>query len=783
MNIFTIKNRLYSFILLIFAIIVMLLTINQLIDSRKSSASIIKKYNETSSDGSINTINYNGEDMYVTNATFYDYYSDSQIGSSSTPNKITDALDNSKNTFSKFNNKIMALLHYNDAALCPAKYPLYQGRPGGLSDMINIYNPSDENVASKSNYWVAAHSGQGTAAATQGLVDTRLKYDTYGNRVITQSNPANNKTSILPYFDKKFLTTNTFDNSQLTLGKVIENVSFPFRRVIKNNVTYYEFYSSKDTIRLNSKNQLDYFGTDNKNEQVLDAQGNPGFFPYNTKSEGKSSYLNFGHGVKLEIPFNMTKDGKLKNCDMIFEFSGDDDVWVFIDDELALDLGGNHGEVSGTINFATGISTVKKAKNHDIAFASRHTTSISNNSNGVINNYETKFSETLKTKLKDTSKTHTLTMFYMERGLNVANMKLSFNLPEPTKLIINNTLDTTNINNTFKSETLAVAKKDEFIYDVADKTILKAAQIGLLASENVAFINEFDAKDILIIQESALKDSSRNLTDLYSTSWLLKDASSEISKGNSLLITDNRNSNTDTLIFANKNNNEVPVLKGTYTNTPKTGDYMLVCKVTDEYIANNANYSNKTFTYHITHSNIFGGKSSITPYKGAYTVYDINNKSINKTTTDGTIPLKPGEKAIIKDISVLTKITSTVLLDSTSQVSSIKATKQFNINNEKLEASGKISCDGNTVQYTITTAKEEIQEIKNDTIPLSNANNNDKTTTSDNKLVNIEMSEDAFDSSPQTSDTFNVGIVIAMIISISLMILSIYSLTRKNHIK
>ena len=129
------------------------------------------------------------------------------------------------------------------------------------------------------------------------------------------------------------------------------------------------------------------------------------------------------------------------------------------------------------------------------------------------------------------------------------------------------------------------------------------------------------------------------------------------------------------------------------------------------------------------------------------------------------------------------EITSTVLLDSTSQVSSIKATKQFNINNEKLEASGKISCDGNTVQYTITTAKEEIQEIKNDTIPLSNANNNDKTTTSDNKLVNIEMSEDAFDSSPQTSDTFNVGIVIAMIISISLMILSIYSLTRKNHIK
>ena len=773
MKFFTINKRSYSITLLLFGIIVMIFTINELIDARSASASIIKKYNETSPDGSLNTITYNGEEMYVTKATFYDYYSDSQVNDSSSPKAITDALDGSKNTFSKFNEKIMNLMKYNSPEDCPALYPLYQGRPGNLSDMKNIYDSS--------SYWVAAHSGQGTVAATQGLVDPKLKYDNNGNSVITQTNPNNGKSSILPYFNQKFLTTNTFDNSQLPLGKVIDNVSFPFRRVDKNGITYYEFYSSKDTIRFNSNNQLDYFGVDNKDEQVLDAQGGPGFFPYNNKSEGKSSCLNFGHGVKLEIPFNMTKDGKLKGADMIFEFSGDDDVWVYIDDELALDIGGNHGEVSGTINFATGISTVKKVKNHTIAFATQKTSSISNIANSVIDNHQTKFSETLKTKLKDTTKTHTLTMFYMERGLNVANMKLSFNLPEPTKLIINNTLDTSKVNKTFQTDTLELAKKDEFIYDVADKTTSKAAQIGLLPNENVGFINEFNDKDTLIIQESSIKNLSRKLTKLYSTSWILKDASEEIATGKSLLISDKRSKDTDTIIFKNKNNDDTPILKGTYLNTPKTGDYMIVCKVTDQYIKDNNNYSNKIFKYTVTHSNIFGGNSSTKPYIGTYSIFDINNKSINKTTTDGTILLKLGEKTVIYNISVLTKITSTLLLEKDAQVSSIKTTEQFKINNDRLETSGAISSTANTVQYTITSAKETLHKIDNDTIPLSGSSNGDITNNSEDKLVDIKISEDAFDSSPKTSDTFNFTFIILILISsIILTVISLYSLIKQQ---
>ena len=498
------SKKIFFKLSIIITMTIMCIAVIQFHIAMRSSADIIKNYKNTVTNVKpINPIIYNGEELYVANATFYDYYSDTQVTSSSTPGKITDALDNSKNTFSKFNTKIMELLHYNNSSLCPAKYPLYQGRPGMKSDMSHICSSSNEQININSNYWYGAQGGQNSVSATQGLIDLKLAYDSYGNSCVTQSNPANGKSAILPFFDKKLLTTNTFDNSNLPLGKVIENVSF--RRVKKNDIIYYEFYSGIDTVRLNTNNQLDYLGMNNKNEQVLDAEGNPGFFPYNTKSESTSPSLNFGHGVKIEIPFNMTKDGKLNNSDIIFEFSGDDDVWVFIDDELVLDIGGNHGEVSGNINFAKGTSTVSMVKNNDIAFSSRTLGRVDNITNGLIKNKTSQFTKTLLTQLKNTSKVHTLTMFYMERGLNVANMKLRFNLPEPTKFTVTNTLDTSNVGETFKTETLKIANKDEFLYDIVDNTLQKPYEFSLLTNENILFIEEFNKKDSLTLQEKGLK--------------------------------------------------------------------------------------------------------------------------------------------------------------------------------------------------------------------------------------------------------------------------------------
>ena len=98
----------------------------------------------------------------------------------------------------------------------------------------------------------------------------------------------------------------------------------------------------------------------------------PGFFPYNTASDSDSTSLNYGFGLKIEIPFNMTSDGKINGQDIVFNFSGDDDVWVFIDDELVLDIGGAHGEVTGNINFSEQYATVSGVKDNSAAFESRN---------------------------------------------------------------------------------------------------------------------------------------------------------------------------------------------------------------------------------------------------------------------------------------------------------------------------------------------------------------------------------------------------------------------------
>ena len=105
----------------------------------------------------------------------------------------------------------------------------------------------------------------------------------------------------------------------------------------------------------------------------------------------------------------MTSDGKLNGKDIIFEFSGDDDVWVFIDGQLALDIGGSHGEITGTLNFADQSSIISKVKDSRYAFASHSTTTISHSQ--VYNNYKSYFSPELKNALNNTNKVHTLTFY------------------------------------------------------------------------------------------------------------------------------------------------------------------------------------------------------------------------------------------------------------------------------------------------------------------------------------------------------------------------------------
>lgn len=749
-----------------FAVIVMFITLGQFNAAKQSSADVIKNSKDNScSKESLSPVKYNGEDMFVAKATFYDYYSDSQIGTASTPLAITDALDTSNNTFSKFNTKLFNLMKYGDSTASPATYPMYQGRCGYHPDIANLVSPNNEDFNKSTNYWYAANSPQGEASATQGLVDSKLSYSSNGESYLMQSNKNTGKSAKVPYFDKAFLTSNKHDNSQLSLGSVKEKVSFPFRRVDKSGVTFYEFYSSKDTVTFNNNGQLNYLGLNANGQQVLDPHGNPGFFPYNTKTDSKTESLNYGHGLKIEIPFMMTKDGKINGQDIIFEFSGDDDVWVFIDGELALDIGGSHGEITGSINFAENKSTVSLAKNSNVAFSARTLTSFNSGNNIIPNlgavtgryrNLDNPFSTDLKNILSDTGKQHTLTFFYMERGMDVANLKLNFNLPEPTKLNVENTIDAQNVADTFKSETIKVANNDEFVYDVVDKTLTKACEIKLKNTESVTFRNEFDKDDIMLVQEKALSNVNRKLTELYNTSNVLKDFEKDIKTNNSLVVSDGRTTSKTNFLLTNSNVNTVPVLTAKYINSPKIGTFMISCSVDDEYKKINTNFANKEFKYELKYSKVFGGTSVETLYNGKCAIYNTDDTFTEVTIKNGIITLKPGQKAVITGIPVKTVLKVTASVDNTFKLKQLRATSQFTCDIKTNSAIGSINTNSNIVEFNATSSSS-----KDDTIvvriPDDNTNKNDPI----NELENIQEtlksngnnnSNGEYDNSPKTGD-------------------------------
>lgn len=281
-------------------------------------------------------------------------------------------------------------------------------------------------------------------------------------------------TALAPFFDKDFLNGNNSKNT--VLGKVYENVTFPFvKKAMRSSSTEstgtldYWYFNSGDKEATNKNLQLKYDATDeyflqSNNEEVKGsttngATANGNYFPLNSKEQsGKASQLNYGFGQKFDLKFRLTSDGKVldsanKEVPIEFNFSGDDDVWVFIDGQLVLDIGGDHAVVTGRIDFANKKATVSSAKN----------SSLGGTSNGEV---EKDFPKELDTNNYFT-KEHTLTMFYMERGLWESNMQITFNFPQENKLTVEKEVDTTGANDIFKESLADVGTFDFEIKNLA----------------------------------------------------------------------------------------------------------------------------------------------------------------------------------------------------------------------------------------------------------------------------------------------------------------------------
>lgn len=426
---------------------------------------------------------------YVT-STLYDYYTDYELNGKNRGSYDQSSPTVSHRNWVPFRQFDQALSDYYEKA--GAQNPIYTGhfQPGGgtnFSDIATTLNLFGyDNEQSKFNHFMAINNSQRNDDNTNGSNHTNYAYqglvaDTTSTGKATGEPLLKGTETVEPHFNKEFLLGKNSKNAKL--GEVYDNVAFPFTKkqiFDEDQGVDYWCFDSKDTtlyLKQNSEQNSDskYFlqSADNReSSKNVSASSNPkdpyGYFPFNeTAKPGVFSTYNYGFGTKLQMDFTLTDDGKVETekangqkvkTSIKFFFSGDDDVWVFIDGKLALDVGGAHGEVSGLLEF--GKSEKDENKNSVTAYVSKVKKGGTSGSDqdGEPVKTVTYNGEPISFSAKDTTlddldkgKKHTLTMYYMERGMWESNMAVAFNFPDNNELQVQKEVELSKVDPDFKN--------------------------------------------------------------------------------------------------------------------------------------------------------------------------------------------------------------------------------------------------------------------------------------------------------------------------------------------
>lgn len=445
---------------------------------------------------------------YIT-STLYDYYTDYELNGLNRDSAPTVDSGSQRGfvTFEQFDRALSSA--YSKSG--NVKYPLYTGHfeptsgalfatvaggmnlcgwgdPNGdpaqralyntfMAVNNSAYNDKGDRLTDDSNNYVYDRT-------FQGLVEDHTSDSTAnGLPLLRTKDPNTTKVLVDPHFNEDFLQG---DNSFNTvLGKVYKDVSFPFTKdaVFKSGDTsdpeqyanYWYYDSSKASLYLkqdqtNGKYYLESHKdngkptTHDKSKNINPSSGaTHGFFPFNetVPSNANAAQYNYGFGAKLQFDFTLTDDGQVvagndsnTKVPIKFFFSGDDDVWVYIDGKLVLDVGGAHGKASGLLEFGkdnTVTPYVSSNKNTDNDNTMAYTTD-ANNKTVYFNQNPIKFTKTTDkpTQLDKNRTTHTLTMFYMERGMWDSNMAVAFNFPDSNELQVEKEVNVDKVNEEFK---------------------------------------------------------------------------------------------------------------------------------------------------------------------------------------------------------------------------------------------------------------------------------------------------------------------------------------------
>lgn len=381
-------------------------------------------------------------------------------------------------------------------------------------------------------YWKGANVAFGPNKETaskdvaQGIVGKNLDD---GNLITSYTNENGDPVKV-PFFNE-----DAYPN-QSKYMRFYNNLQFPFTKTTNDKgVSTYSFDSAKNTV---------YYDYDNKkivrkdDLKIHDASkdNSIGYFPFNSTDPDQSAKdnLNYGFGTQFTIPFTVTETGKnVDGSEMEFNFTGDDDVWVYIDGALVLDMGGAHNKAEGKINFATQEATIRTGTSNaklgnSLTVGGRTPAEPNGNTTVKFENIMVKKSGsepvTLDKYMKKSGTVHELKMYYMERGMWNSNMSISYSfVPLPSGLTLSKTLDTTDVNAGLKN---AVQGLDNFDFKIQKKN-LKTDEANYSDVENLGY-TLYDYDDRTFPGQEA-KDS----TATFSSSYFASDFINTKDKNNS----------------------------------------------------------------------------------------------------------------------------------------------------------------------------------------------------------------------------------------------------------
>ncbi len=652
----------------------------------------------------------------------------------------------------KVNEKISAYWASKNSSVSPLYFgnfqPFYKVEPADGGDANSVYcvDPwwissndykydHDNNNQTNDKFWRAGYMADvesvtnfswflnrsvdvnnGGSSAMYGAVVQGIA----GSELVNGNIVAKGTQVVLPQFNSEFYN-NTYGNIG-TVGRVYPTMDFPFAIREIDGAYYYQFdsgvngSSNRDTVRMNSTGTALTYYNDNDNVVYgITADGNksPGFFPFNKPSDsnvdsyndnGTTKYyynddgnkLNYGFGMKLEIEFTMDSDGTVKDKNgnripAVFEFSGDDDVWIYVDNKLALDLGGSHGVAQGKLDFsndkavvqyvktvngksdATEAVAVEKGWDDKDYINSLAATGPGVSSNASLSTTSGNNITSFEIDKSDPNKIHTLTIFYEERGMFESNFKATFNLEQPTVLKTTNTVDVSGVNSALQTATETVAADAAFAFEIndansADVTGKKYATetgasadfngtMNLKDGQSATFTKQFDRAAVLELIQTA--DSRFNtlwtMSELSDTGAGTQIANSYQTDRTDYITSDGRVSGKETTAFEleNKDNGadaSAPAkVQVDYIQEPKTGG-IAIMKMLDEDLE-----ATDVFDFTLYLSDIFGVESAATTYDVSYDVYNFNGESSTiarkgAIATGGVISLKANQFAIINGI-------------------------------------------------------------------------------------------------------------------------------------